>query len=149
MMEDVPPVYPKWVYNYTPGPHIMKHYTLGLRDEREFIHVNRAICFALEQKPDTIFILTTNYIGVDSAVNLQSYINICKEIYGPDRKKYPSINVVIMARSGQDAQNLSKVLSKYSPIINYFRGKGEIIEDIRDHMTPEEREAMESMEGVF
>jgi hypothetical protein len=149
MTEDIPPVYPKWVYHYSPGPHIMKHYTIGTRDQREFWHVNRAICFALEQKPDTIFILTTNYIGVNSAINLQSYINICKDIYGPDRKKYPSINVVVMARSGQDAQNLSNVLTTYSPIINYFRGKGEIVEDIRDHMTPEERAAMEELEGVF
>ena len=149
MTENIPPTYPKWVYNYTPGPHIMKHYTLGDRQEREFVHVNRAICFALEQKPDTIFILTTNYIGVDSGVNLQSYINICKDIYGPDRKKYPSINVVIMARSGQNTLNLSSVLERYAPIINYFHGKGEIIEDIRDHMTQEERAAMEAMEGVF
>jgi hypothetical protein len=149
MTENVPPVYPKWVYHYSPGPHIMKYYTLGAREEREFVHVNRAICFALEQKPDTIFILTTNYIGVESTVNLQSYMNICKDLYGSDKKKYPTINVVVLGRSGQDAQNLSNVLSTYAPIIDAFRGQGEIVEDIRDHMTPEERAAMEEMEGVF
>ena len=111
--------------------------------------MNRAICFALEQKPDTIFILTTNYIGVDSGVNVQSYRNICNDIYGPNTKKYPTINVVVLGRSGQDAANLSKVLETYSPIINAFRGRGEIVEDIRDHMTLEEREAMEKLEGIF
>jgi hypothetical protein len=149
MTNNVPPVYPKWVYHYTPGAHIMKHYVLGERDEREFIHVNRAICFALEQKPDTIFILTTNYIGVDSSVNAQTYLKICRDVYGPDARKYPSINVVIMGRSGQDSLNLGNVLDTYGPIINQFRGKGEIVEDIRDHMTLEEREAMEELPGVF
>jgi hypothetical protein len=147
--DDVPPVYPKWVYRYNPGPHIQKHYSQGTRAEREFIHVNRAICFALEQKPDTIFILTTNYIGVDPAVNAQSYLNICKDLYGPDRRKYPSINVVVMARTGRSTDSASSTLSRYTPIINTFRGQGTLIEDIRDYMTDEERVAMEAMEGTF
>ncbi len=149
MTNDIPPVYPKWVYHYTPGPHIMKYYTLGEREEREFVHVNRAICFALEQKPDTIFILSTNYIGTDSAVNAQSYLKICKDLYGPDRSKYPTINVVLMARSGQGAENIGRMLDRYGPILDAFRGQSEIVQDIRDHMTPEEREFMESLPGVF
>jgi hypothetical protein len=149
MTENIPPVYPKWVYHYRPGPHIQKHYTLGNRDAREFIHVNRAICFALEQKPDTIFVLTTNYIGVEPSVNAQSYLKICNDIYGPDRRRYPSINVVVMARVGRTADTAARTLDRYMPIINTFRGKGELVEDIRDHMTPEERAAMEAMDGVF
>ncbi|MBT8043175.1 MAG: hypothetical protein KJN98_08400, partial [Pontiella sp.] len=104
MTNNIPPVYPKWVYNYKPGPHLMKHYIVAEREEREFMHVNRAICFALEQKPDTIFILSTNYIGNDSADNVQSYMKICNDIYGPDRSKYPTINVVLMERSGANPE---------------------------------------------
>jgi hypothetical protein len=146
---DVPPVYPKWLYRYNPGPHIQKYYFQGYRDEREFVHVNRAICFALEQKPDAIFVLTTNYIGVDPAMNALSYMNICRELYGPDRRDYPSINVVVMARPGRSVDGASATLGKYMPIINAFRGEGAIIEDIRDHMTPEERAAMNAMAGTF
>jgi hypothetical protein len=146
---DVPPVYPRWLYHYNPGPHIRKYYFQGDRSEREFVHVNRAICFALEQKPDTIFILTTNYIGVDPAMNVLSYLDICRDLYGPDRRKYPSINVVVMARPGRTEDGAASTLTQYMPIINAFRGKGTIIEDIRDYMTPEERAAMEAMEGTF
>jgi hypothetical protein len=147
--DDIPPVYPKWVYHYNPGPHIQKHYTPGSQPAQEFMHVNRAICFALEQRPDTIFILTTNYIGVDPAVNAQSYLKICKDIYGPDRRTYPSINVVVMARVGRSSDSAASTLTRYMPIINTFRGQGTLIEDIRDHMTSEERRSMEAMEGTF
>jgi hypothetical protein len=147
--EDVPPVYPKWLYHYNPGPHIQKHYTRGSRQSGEFEHVNRAICFALEQKPDTIFILTTNYIGVDPSMNAKSFLNICRDLYGPDRRKYPTINVVVMARVGRTVDSASSTLDKYAPILAAFRGEGALIEDIRDHMTMEERAAMEAMKGTF
>ncbi len=149
MTEDIPPVFPKWVYNYTPGPQIQKHYTGELRDAKTFVHWNRAACFALEQKPDTIFILTTNYIGEEAPDLIKAFDGICNDVYGPDRKKYPTINVVILTRLGRANDNAPRTLERYLPIINHFRGRGEIIEDIRDYMTPEERAAMEAMEGVF
>ena len=147
MTENLPPVFPKWLYNYTPGPHIMKHYEIGGRSEREFVHVNRAICFALEQKPDTIFILTTNYIGVEPSVNAQSYLKICKDIYGPDSRKYPTINVVVMSGVGRPLRIADRNFSKFTPIVNSFRGRQSLIQDIREHMTPEERAAMDALPG--
>jgi hypothetical protein len=148
---DVPPVYPKWLYHYNPGPHIQKFFRQGEneREDQEFVHWNRAACFALEQKPDAIFILTTNYIGEDENAITQAFLDICAYLYGPDRKKYPSINVVVMARSGQDEDGVSNVMSKYMPIVNTFRGKTEAVNDIRDLMTPEERAAMDKLDGVF
>jgi hypothetical protein len=146
--EDLPPVYPKWLYRYEPGPNIMKHY-VGVRDKREFEHFNKAVCFALEQKPDTIFILTTNYIGEEPGVLAQTFMKICNDLYGPDRKRYPTINVVVLTRAGQNEDGAANVLDEYMPIINTFRGKGEIIGDIRDYMTPKEKAAMEEMEGTF
>ena len=148
--DGLPPVYPKWLYRYEPGPHILKHFPRnGARPKNEFEHWNKAICFAFEQKPDTIFILTTNYIGEEPGVLLQSFEKICRDIYGPDRSKFPTINVVVLTRPGQNADGASNVLDRYTSIINKFRGKGEIIDDIRDYMTPAEKAAMEKLEGTF
>jgi hypothetical protein len=153
MMEDIPPIYPRWIYHYQPGPHLSKYFKngggVGEREEREFVHVNRAICFALEQKPDTIFILTTNYLGVEPSSNAQAFMNICRDIYGPDRRKYPTINVVVMSRVGREAIVVDRNIDHFLPIVNAFRGRVEPILDIRDHMTPEERAYMDSLEGDF
>ncbi|WP_372806697.1 hypothetical protein [Pontiella sp.] len=147
---DLPPVYPKWLYRYEPGPHIRKHFPKnGARPKMEFEHWNKAVCFAFEQKPDTIFILTTNYIGEEPGVLIKSFKAICRDIYGPDSRKFPTINVVVLTRVGRIAESASNVLDNYMSIINEFRGRGEVIEDIRDYMTEEERAAMEKLEGVF
>jgi hypothetical protein len=146
MTNNIPPVYPKWVYHYSPGPHIMKHYRGTNRDEREFIHWNRAACFAIEQKPDTIFLLTTNYIGEEPGDLNASLQDVCKEVYGPDTRKWPTLNVVILSRPGR---NVDFAMDRYAPIITSFRGSIELINDIRDHMTPEERDAMEALEGTL
>jgi hypothetical protein len=146
MTENVPPVYPKWLYHYSPGPEIMKHYRGTSRDEREFIHWNRAVCFAFEQKPDTIFILTTNYIGEEPGDLNAALQDICNDIYGPDRQKWPTLNVVILSRPGR---NVDFQRDRYVPIVNSFGGVIETINDIRDHMTPEELAELDKMEGVL
>lgn len=148
MTNNVPPIYPKWVYRYNPGSHILKHFIPGTRDERTFLHWNRAACFALEQKPDTIFILTTNYIGEDEQPMIQMLTNICKDIYGKDSRKFPTINTVVLTRSG-NIQAADNTVNKFLPIANAFRGKVEMIADIRDHMTREELEELEELDGVF
>ena len=148
MTNDVPPIYPKWLYRYYPGDHIQKHFIPGLRDERTFIHWNRAVCFALEQKPDTIFVLTTNYIGEDEQPMIQMLTDICKDIYGNDSRKHPTINTVVMTRGG-NVQASENALNKFIPIVNHFRGRYEMILDIRDHMTREELEFLEELDGVF
>ena len=112
------------------------------------MHWNRAACFALEQKPDTIFILTTNYIGEEPSQLTRMFANICKDIYGNDSRKYPTINTVVLTRSG-NIQAADNTLNQFLPIVNAFRGKAELIADIRDHMTPEEIEALEELDGVF
>ncbi|MBT8042888.1 MAG: hypothetical protein KJN98_06930, partial [Pontiella sp.] len=85
----------------------------------------------------------------DSGSNVQSYMKICNDIYGPDRSKYPTINVVLMERSGANPEGLSRQLDRYMPILNAFRGQYEVVQDIRALMTPEERDFMESLPGVF
>ncbi|MFL2859882.1 MAG: hypothetical protein ACJ0BW_03980 [Pontiellaceae bacterium] len=151
MTNNVPPVYPKWVYHYTPGPHIQKHFVNnGARTipELEFIHWNRAVCFALEQKPDAIFILSTNYIGEDPSTMVKMLNNICKDIYGEDSRKYPTINVVLM-RTLLNPTWADQYMPQFLPIINSFRGRYSIIDDIRDLMTEEEKEMLDDLPGVF
>ena len=102
----------------------------------------------MEQKPDTIFILTTNYIGEDEQPMIQMLTNICKDIYGKDSRKFPTINTVVLTRSG-NIQAADNTVNKFLPIANAFRGKVEMIADIRDHMTREELEELEELDGVF
>ena len=155
MTNNVPPVYPKWVYHYTPGPHIQKHFINngsreqnGNQPELEFIHWNRAVCFALEQKPDAIFILSTNYIGEDPATMVKMLNNICKDIYGEDSRKYPTINVVLM-RTLLQPDWVEQYLPDFLAIVNTFRGRYSVIEDIRDLMTDEEKQMLDDLPGVF
>ena len=115
----------------------------------EYGHVNRAICFALEQKPDTIFMLTTKYEGMEASIIRQSLIKFCKEFYGPDRRKYPTINVTMLARSSISEGYYTRHLNNILEIATPFHGQGKIIPDIRDFMTVEERRIMEDMNGKF
>ena len=102
-----------------------------------FMHWGRGVAWAiLEQKPDTIFVLTTNYIdgwssskkGPDGkSVNktsnnprkmAQSLQKMCLDVYGPDKKKWPTINVVVLAKAGRDSTGANRVLSEqFGPIV--------------------------------
>jgi hypothetical protein len=79
---------------------------------------------------------------------IQMLTSICKDIYGKDSRKFPTINTVVLARSG-NIQEADNTINKFSPIVNAFRGRIEMIADIRDHMTREELEALEELDGVF
>ena len=79
---------------------------------------------------------------------IQMLTNICKDIYGNDSRKFPTLNVVVMARADA-VQYAEQSLNRFIPIVNNFRGRYEFILDIRDHMTQEELEALEDLEGVF
>lgn len=151
MTNNVPPVYPKWVYHYDPGPHIMKHFDKNpTRLEREFIHWNRAACFALEQKPDTIFVLTTLYIGEPPTTMIQMLSDICEDIYGRDSRKWPTINVVLMRTllNPDWPENNTIGRPAFQPVVDHFRGRMAVIDDIRDLMTDEELAEFDAMSGV-
>ena len=101
----------------------------------------------MEQKPDAIFILTTNYIGEDEATMVKMLTNISKDIYGEDSRKFPTINVVLM-RTLLNPDWVENYLPRFLPIVNAFRGKYSVIDDIRDLMT-EAEEMLEELPGVF
>jgi hypothetical protein len=123
-----------------------------------FMHWGRGVAWALlEQKPDTIFVLTTNYIDgwevgktVDGKREIihpneprkmaQSLQKICLDVYGPDKKNWPTVNVVVLAKAGKDSTTAMRVLSEeFGPIIRAFRADGSIIENIRDYMNDAEK----------
>ena len=98
----------------------------------------------MEQKPDTLFILCTGYVigNDDPGMRSASYKKMAREIYGPDQKRYPSINVVVLNKVGNSADKAFINSTKFEPITAAFRGKSGIIKDIKDVMTDEELEKL-------
>ena len=134
---------PKWVYSYeVPGKISSKYLGQG----KKFVHWNRGVTWAIQtQKPDTIFILTTNYIdawGGGGKGNpdrvAESYKKMIRDVYGPDRHSWPTLNVVVLQHGRYNASDV--LYRQYGPIMKAFRGDGSTIHDISKYMTDEERE---------
>ncbi len=133
---------PAWVYPYEVPGNINTKY---LGQGKKFVHWNRGVTWALQtQKPDTIFILTTNYIddwgngGKGNPSKLSSaYKDMIRDIYGPDKNRWPTLNVVVLKHKSADPDVVLN--SQFGPIISAFRGNGSVIRDISKYMTDEER----------
>jgi len=147
---------PSWIYPYEVPDKVNERFVAD-STRGEFWHWNRAVTWALlTQKPDTIFILTTNYIdpwkvpgggGGQPSKMTDIYKKMMAEIYGPDRKKWPTISVVVLAREnarGTGSDQASKVLNEeFGPIWKTFKGEGSIIDDISDYMTSQEKSLLQ------
>ena len=140
----VPPFGPKWYYSYKAPKEINDKYLPG--SKQGFVHWSRALTWALQtQNPDTIFILTTNYISDSPERMVAAYKEMCRDLYGPDKKEYPSVNVVVLSHAENDPQIARDVLQdKFYPIYSFFRGDGSVIKDIKDFMTDEELERLKT-----
>lgn len=144
-VEQLPDYSPQWVYPYTVPVEQEGKY---LDKDIQYVHWGRAVTWSiLTQKPDTIFILTTNYIdgwgngnkGEPSKM-VAGYKKMLRDIYGPDRKTWPTLNVVVLSHAGKDANRAHEVLSsQFGPLVNAFRGDGSVIEDISKFMNTEEK----------
>jgi len=148
-VDNLPFYAPKWVYPYVVPVELEQKYVPG---SKGFMHWGRAVAWAiLTQQPDTIFVLTTNYIDGwgDGMIGrpdrmAAAFRQMCFDIYGPDQKKHPTINVVVLALAGAEPANAYKVLNEqFGPIWNGFRGAGSVIEDISKYMNNEEKELMQ------
>ncbi len=138
----------KWAYPYQVPQKTAGKY---LPEGKNYIHWSRGVAWAiLTQKPDTIFVLTTNYVdswglgddGEPSKI-MASYKKMFMDIYGPDKKTWPTINVVVLTNAGAGSQGAYNVLnSQFSPIWKGTKGTGSVIEDISEYMTEEEKELM-------
>ena len=137
---------------------------------RAFTHWARALGWALfEQKPDTIFILTTNYIDGWQVVNRKAdswesakiaeiepdkttrkFANVIRDIYGPDRNNWPSVNVVVLTSAGKNSDGSYKTLNdEFGKIWKSFNGQGSVIEDIKDYMTEDEKDLYYEYRGQY
>lgn len=134
---------PKWVYPYEVPNEINAKYLGG---DKKFKHWNRGVTWALQtQKPDTIFILTTNYIdawgsgGKGSPSKLSSaYKKMMRDVYGPDKNRWPTLNVVVLKHGNKNPNTVLN--SQFGPVISAFRGDGSVISDISKYMTDEEKD---------
>jgi hypothetical protein len=153
-VEKLPFYATQWAFPYYVPSELEKKYA---PDAPEGIkHWGRGVAWAiLEQKPDTIFVLTTNYIdGWESGDSekgtktpaqprkmAESLQRMCLDVYGPDKKRWPTINVVVLAKAGKDSSAANKVLhNEFGPIISAFKADGSVIDDIKKYMNDAERE---------
>ena len=155
-----------WAYPYYVPSAVEKKYAPDAQGG--FMHWGRGVAWAiLEQKADTIFVLTTNYIdgwhkskkveGKNVEISpdqprkmAQSLQRMCLDTYGPDKKKWPTVNVVVLAKAGKDPSGAARVLGdEFGPIIKAFRADGSIIEDIKDYMNQQEKELYRKYQAQY
>ncbi|WP_162027103.1 MULTISPECIES: hypothetical protein [unclassified Lentimonas] len=138
----VPAFGPAWYYDYRTPKDINNKYLPKYK--KGTYHWGRGLIWALTtQKPDTIFILTTNYLPNDKDHPkdiVAAYEQICKDIYDPADLKHPTVNVVVLAPAGSNPVAARRVLDeRFRPIIRASGGKGSVIEDIRKYMNSDEK----------
>ncbi len=145
----------KWAYPYVVPDDISEKY---LSEGIGYKHWGRAVAGAiLTQKPDTIFVLTTNYIDGWGGGNngepskmLASYKKMFLDVYGPDKKTWPTINVVVLASAGKDSKGAyEKLNNQFGPIWRGTKGEGSVIEDITKYMTDDEIDLMDQYKAEY
>jgi hypothetical protein len=147
----------KWAYPYVVPSEVNEKYLPGA--PKGYIHWNRAVTGAiLTQRPDTIFILTTNYIdawgsgdnGAPSKI-LASYRAMFADVYGANKKLWPSVNVVVL--SSANAKNADRahdrLNSQFGPIWKGTNGEGSVIDDISNYMTDDEEALMRKYRSQY
>jgi hypothetical protein len=157
--KNVPFYAPKWIYPYVvPKAQEQKYAPTAANG---FMHWGRGVAWAiLEQKADTIFVLTTNYIdgwkkqkgdgGVQSGKMTASLKKMCMDVYGPDKKTWPTINIVVLAKAGRDSSGANKVLyDQFGPIWKGFNSEGSIIDDITKYMTEDEEDLFKKYRSEY
>lgn len=141
---------PKWIYPYVVPAVQTQKYLPGTTDG--YVHWSRGVSWAvLEQKADTIFILTTNYIdgfgGRDNGrpeAMLRSYKTMFADVYGPDKNKWPTINVVVL-KHGKDPDEVLN--AHFGPVWKGTKGDGSVIHDITKFMNDGEKELYRQLAG--
>jgi hypothetical protein len=154
-VENLPFYSTKWAYPYAVPQGTANKY---LPEGKNYKHWNRGVAWAiLTQQPDTIFVLTTNYIDPWGAGNsgepakiAASYKKMFVDVYGPDKKRWPTINIVVLAKAGKDSQGAYNILnSQFGPIWKGSKGSGSVIEDITKYMNADERNLMDKYRAEY
>ena len=136
-----------WIYPYVVPKSKLARYCPDAA--HNFQHWNRILAWAiLTQKPDTIFLLTNNYVGdcykQKSPMKMRDvFKKMLIDVYGEDKKNWPTFNVVVLTTVGRkDGQAFARHILKdmFGPLINLTKGDGSIIKNIADYMNPKEKE---------
>ena len=166
-VEKLPFYATKWCYPYTVPPELEKKYAPDAPNG--FMHWGRGVAWAiLEQKPDTIFVLTTNYIdgwqvnkdeakakGIPQKPSeprkmAKSLGAMCLDVYGPDKKKWPTINVVVLAKAGKESTQANKCLNEeFGAIWKAFKSEGSVIDDIKKYMNETEQDLYRKYQAEY
>jgi hypothetical protein len=141
-----------WGYPYEAPGGINSKY---LGANKQYVHWNRAVTWAIQtQKPNAIFILTTNYIdawgGGDKGNPDQiaeSYTQMIRDVYGPDKITWPSLNVVVLQQGNSDTGQILR--SQFGPIVKAFNGSGSTIDNISKYMNSSERDMYREFESKY
>ncbi|VGO19285.1 hypothetical protein [Pontiella sulfatireligans] len=135
----VPSGGPKWLYDYKPSKSVAACYT---GKSRGFMHWAEALCFAMEQRADAIFVITSNYVvsREDSPDDLRDSLReAAKQIYGPDKKKYPTVNVIVISN------NSASTLGKFKSVLKVFDGEVVAVDDVKKYMIRDEKKLLDSL----
>lgn len=165
-VEDLPFYAPSWIYPYKVPKELEEKYApeaIG-----GFMHWGRGVAWAiLEQQPDTVFVLTTNYIDgwrVNETKNdkiiikarsqprkmAKSLQKMVLDVYGPDKRSWPTINVAVLAKAGKDPDDAHRVLDEqFAPIMKAFNAVGSVIEDIQAFMDVDEKRLYSEYESEY
>ena len=183
-IEDGLPFYtPKWIYPYELSIDLRKKYAPDAAEfvlKREdyprnifwgtaFNHWGRCVAWAvLEQKPDTIFVLTTNYYDGWAVTDkktmssgekvrefqhkkmIRAVANMVRDNYGPDKKVWPKINIVVLTPGGSQVEVSHRILNEdFGDLLRAFNGNGVVIEDIKEFMTDEEKNMFYEFKSAY
>lgn len=147
--DDLPGFGPQWYYNYRCSPEVMQFYQKGAKTTG-YENWARALCFALQQKPDMICVLCTDYVIPDDPGALaKSYKQMVRSFYGPDRKSHPIVNIIVLNKVGRDGEHAENNRSKFSVIASALGGEASVINDVRDIMTDAEMAELEALVGRY
>ncbi len=166
-VDKLPSYSTKWAYPYRVPSTLEKKYAPDAPGG--YMHWGRGVAWAiLEQKADTIFVLTTNYIdgwhttkkgagGKQEAKTpdqprkmAKSLQKMCLDVYGPNKKKWPTINVVVLAKAGKESTGANRVLNEeFGPIIKSFKADGSVIDDIKKFMNSDEQDLYRKYQAEY
>jgi hypothetical protein len=146
-VDNLPFYSPKWVFPYTVPDEVEQKYLGNIK----YTHWGRAVAWSLlTQKPDTIFVLTTNYIDGwgggskgEPGKMVAGYKKMLLDVYGPDKDRWPTINVVVLAHADKGKSSALNILNtQFGPIVRSFNGDGSVIGDISEFMNDAEKKLM-------
>ena len=154
LTNNVAPCGPKWLYHYVTSEKVNSFYS-GASEYRDFYGLPRAVAFGLEQKPDTIFILSPAIWGSDAVGErdvegesaLADLKSLARYVYREDTSKIPQIQFIMYSRIVEPVSSDTR-MNAVSAFTYGFGGEVTVVHNIRDFMSKEEWDQLQNAEGT-